>query len=153
MKPAWTQLRQGRGPWLPGVVGEPTVGARQRHANDHERQVKPEGSVLHVGNPLLQTPLRLLQFAPHEDFDKYPRTFEELLDAMLVEDDLLFGDGWQISKLLDGRRYWRMPTMDGEFVCEDAFGTVKGVGGGNFLILGETQALALAAAEASGVAR
>ena len=24
----------------------------------------------------------------------YPRTFEELLDAMLVEDDLLFGDGW-----------------------------------------------------------
>ena len=60
-----------------------------------------------------------------------------------------FGDGWQISKLLDGRRYWRMPTMDGEFVCEDAFGTVKGIGGGNFLILGETQALALAAAEAA----
>ena len=60
-----------------------------------------------------------------------------------------FGDGWQISKLLDGRRYWRMPTMDGEFLCEDSFGTVKGVGGGNFLILGETQALALAAAEAA----
>ncbi len=60
-----------------------------------------------------------------------------------------FGDGWQISKLLDGKRYWRMPTMDGEFLCEDAFGTVKGVGGGNFLILGETQSAALAAAEAS----
>ena len=26
--------------------------------------------------------------------------------------------------------------MDGEFVCEDVFGTVKGVAGGNFLILG-----------------
>jgi formylmethanofuran--tetrahydromethanopterin N-formyltransferase len=60
-----------------------------------------------------------------------------------------FGDGWQISKLLDGKRYWRMPTMDGEFLCEDAFGTVKGVGGGNFLILGESQAQALAAAEAA----
>jgi formylmethanofuran--tetrahydromethanopterin N-formyltransferase len=60
-----------------------------------------------------------------------------------------FGDGWQISKLLDGKRYWRMPTMDGEFLCEDVFGTVKGVGGGNFLILGETQALALAAAESA----
>ncbi len=59
-----------------------------------------------------------------------------------------FGDGWQISKLLDGKRYWRMPTMDGEFLCEESFGTVKGVGGGNFLILGETQAAALAAAEA-----
>jgi formylmethanofuran--tetrahydromethanopterin N-formyltransferase len=60
-----------------------------------------------------------------------------------------FGDGWQISKLLDGKRYWRMPTMDGEFLCEDVFGTVKGVGGGNLIILGETQAATLAAAEAS----
>ncbi len=60
-----------------------------------------------------------------------------------------FGDGWQISKLIDGKRYWRMPTMDGEFLCEETFGTVKGVGGGNFLILGETQATALAAAEAA----
>lgn len=60
-----------------------------------------------------------------------------------------FGDGWQISKLLDGKRYWRMPTMDGEFLCEDSFGTVKGVGGGNFLILGESQAVTLAAAEAA----
>jgi formylmethanofuran--tetrahydromethanopterin N-formyltransferase len=60
-----------------------------------------------------------------------------------------FGDGWQISKRLDGKRYWRMPTMDGEFLCEDVFGTVKGVAGGNFLILGESQALALAAAEAA----
>ena len=58
-----------------------------------------------------------------------------------------FGDGWQISKLLDGKRYWRLPTMDGEFLCEDVFGTVKGVGGGNFLLLGETQAQTLAAAE------
>jgi formylmethanofuran--tetrahydromethanopterin N-formyltransferase len=58
-----------------------------------------------------------------------------------------FGDGWQISKRLDGRRYWRVPTMDGEFLCEDVFGTVKGVAGGNFLILGESQAATLAAAE------
>jgi formylmethanofuran--tetrahydromethanopterin N-formyltransferase len=59
-----------------------------------------------------------------------------------------FGDGWQFSKKLEGRRYWRLPVMDGEFVCEDVFGTVKGVAGGNFLILGETQQTALAAAEA-----
>ncbi|WP_088258528.1 formylmethanofuran--tetrahydromethanopterin N-formyltransferase [Fimbriiglobus ruber] len=60
-----------------------------------------------------------------------------------------FGDGWQISKLLGGRRFWRVPTMDGEFLCEDVFGTTKGVAGGNFLILGITQAVALAAAEAA----
>jgi formylmethanofuran--tetrahydromethanopterin N-formyltransferase len=60
-----------------------------------------------------------------------------------------FGDGWQFSKLLEGRRYWRLPTMDGEFVCEDFFGTAKGVAGGNFLILGESQTAALTAAEAA----
>lgn len=50
-----------------------------------------------------------------------------------------FGDGWQISKRLDGLRYWRIPTMDGEFLCQDLFGTVKGVAGGNFLVMGRTQ--------------
>src|SRR5437763_1135213 len=60
-----------------------------------------------------------------------------------------FGDGFQFSKRLEGRRYWRIPVMDGEFTCEDHFGTVKGVAGGNFLIVGATQAAALAAAEAA----
>jgi formylmethanofuran--tetrahydromethanopterin N-formyltransferase len=63
-----------------------------------------------------------------------------------------FGDGWQISKVLDGRRVWRIPTMDGEFLCEDSFDTVKGVAGGNFLILGETPAATLRAAEAGAEA-
>jgi formylmethanofuran--tetrahydromethanopterin N-formyltransferase len=60
-----------------------------------------------------------------------------------------FGDGFQFSKKLEGRRFWRMPVMDGEFTCEDYFGTIKGVAGGNFLIVGATQAAALAAAEAA----
>jgi formylmethanofuran--tetrahydromethanopterin N-formyltransferase len=60
-----------------------------------------------------------------------------------------FGDGFQFSKKLEGRRYWRLPVMDGEFTCEDVFGTIKGVAGGNFLIAGESQAAALAAAEAA----
>ncbi len=60
-----------------------------------------------------------------------------------------FADGFQMSKLLEGRRFWRLPVMDGEFVCDDIFGTVKGVGGGNFIILGENQAQALAAAQAA----
>src|SRR3984893_2306774 len=60
-----------------------------------------------------------------------------------------FGDGWQFSKKLEGRRYWRLPVMDGEFVCEDVFGTIKGVAGGNFLILGARQGVVLAAAEAA----
>lgn len=60
-----------------------------------------------------------------------------------------FGDGFQGSKRLGSRRFWRVPVMDGEFVCEDRFGTVKGVAGGNLLICGTTQAAALRAAEAA----
>lgn len=60
-----------------------------------------------------------------------------------------FGDGFQISKKLDDCRYWRVPVMDGEFTCEDEFGTAKGVAGGNFIILGESQEAALRAAEAA----
>ncbi|WP_169973464.1 formylmethanofuran--tetrahydromethanopterin N-formyltransferase [Tautonia rosea] len=47
-----------------------------------------------------------------------------------------FGDGWQISKKLGDRRFWRVPVMDGEFTCEDQFGSVKGVAGGNLILLG-----------------
>jgi formylmethanofuran--tetrahydromethanopterin N-formyltransferase len=60
-----------------------------------------------------------------------------------------FGDTFQFSKKLAGRRFWRLPVMDGEFLCEDYFGTVEGVAGGNFLIIAATQATALAAAEAA----
>ena len=60
-----------------------------------------------------------------------------------------FGDTFQTSKKLGIQRFWRMPTMDGEFVCEDRFGTVKGVAGGNLLICGKTQQAALSAAEAA----
>jgi formylmethanofuran--tetrahydromethanopterin N-formyltransferase len=60
-----------------------------------------------------------------------------------------FGDGHQASKRLDGRRYWRVPVMDGEFLCEDLFGVQRAVAGGNFLILAADQAAALRAAEAA----
>jgi len=60
-----------------------------------------------------------------------------------------FGDGFQSSKLLEQRRLWRVPVMDGEFVIEESFGVKEAVGGGNFLILGDSQPNALAAAEAA----
>jgi formylmethanofuran--tetrahydromethanopterin N-formyltransferase len=60
-----------------------------------------------------------------------------------------FGDGFQSSKLIGGRRYWRVPVMDGEFLVEETTSVVSAVGGGNFLILAETQPQALAASEAA----
>lgn len=60
-----------------------------------------------------------------------------------------FGDGWQISKMIDGRRYWRVPVMDGEFVAEETTAMVKAVGGGNLLLLARDTDAALAGAEAA----
>ena len=60
-----------------------------------------------------------------------------------------FGDGWQISKLIDGVRYWRVPVMDGEFVAQEKTAMVKAVGGGNLILLCTDTDRALAAAEAA----
>ena len=58
-----------------------------------------------------------------------------------------FGDGHQTSKRVLGRRYWRIPVMDGEFLVEDTAGMVRAVGGGNFLVLARSRAAGLAATE------
>jgi formylmethanofuran--tetrahydromethanopterin N-formyltransferase len=61
-----------------------------------------------------------------------------------------FGDGWQISKRFAGKHYWRIPVMDGEFLCEGTTGLSKGgVGGGNLLIMGKSAAATLQATEAA----
>lgn len=60
-----------------------------------------------------------------------------------------FGDGFQISKRFGGKRYWRVPVMDGEFLTEETTGMVRAIGGGNFLVLAESQPQALAACEAA----
>lgn len=64
-----------------------------------------------------------------------------------------FGDGFAIAKRLPDhtgkmRRYWRIPVMDGEFLCEDTVRAVDGaVGGGNLLFLGRNHAETLKVAE------
>lgn len=60
-----------------------------------------------------------------------------------------FGDGHQISRVIGGRRFWRIPVMDGEFLAEETTGMVEAIGGGNFLILATSQPAALAACEAA----
>ena len=57
-----------------------------------------------------------------------------------------FGDGFQKSKQIAGRRYWRVPVMDGEFCVVDRVYVEKGVGGGNLILQAESLPTALAAA-------
>ena len=63
-----------------------------------------------------------------------------------------FADGWQASKVLGGRRFWRIPVMEGEFLVQESFGIAEGVGGGNIIILAEDVPTALRSAEAAAEA-
>ena len=63
-----------------------------------------------------------------------------------------FGDGYQKSKQIAGRRYWRIPVMDGEFLVEDRLYVGKGVAGGNLILQAATLPAALAAARRASAA-
>ncbi len=57
-----------------------------------------------------------------------------------------FGDGFQKSKVVADKRYWRIPVMDGEFLVEDSVGVAKGVAGGNIIMQTVDQRTGLEAA-------
>ena len=57
-----------------------------------------------------------------------------------------FGDGREKTKIIEGRRYWRIPVMDGEFLVEETAGVAKGIGGGNFIVQGRSLEATLTAA-------
>jgi formylmethanofuran--tetrahydromethanopterin N-formyltransferase len=60
-----------------------------------------------------------------------------------------FGDTYEERCVIGGRRCWKIPIMEGEYVGEERFGTEKGIAGANFLVMGEDQRSALAGAEAA----
>ena len=60
-----------------------------------------------------------------------------------------FGDGFQTSKLIFGKRFWRIPVMDGEFLCEEKFGSFEKGSDSNLILFGENRAFTLRAAEAA----
>ena len=59
----------------------------------------------------------------------------------------LFGDGFQRRDEMYGRKVWRIPVMEGEFIVEDRFGAMQAIAGGNFLIMAENRKAGLQAAE------
>jgi formylmethanofuran--tetrahydromethanopterin N-formyltransferase len=80
-------------------------------------------------------------------FDGLPESADRLPAGRALR---VFGDRFQISKVVGLQRYWRVPVMEGECLLQESFGVQKkGVGGGNFLIMGETAEAALSAAEAA----
>jgi formylmethanofuran--tetrahydromethanopterin N-formyltransferase len=60
-----------------------------------------------------------------------------------------FGDGFQKKTMVNGRRCWKIPVMEGNFIVEDGFGAQEAVAGGNFMIFAENQKDGLKAGEAA----
>lgn len=98
-----------------------------------------EGLAKAIGNRTAQC---LLTCPTASVFDGLPEAEER---APLGSHVRFFGDGFEKSKVIDGRRYWRVPVMDGEFLVEETCGIAKGVGGGNIILQGGSLAGTLAA--------
>jgi formylmethanofuran--tetrahydromethanopterin N-formyltransferase len=60
-----------------------------------------------------------------------------------------FGDRYEERCMVGGRKCWKIPVMEGDYVGEERFGTVKGIAGGNFLVMGKDWRSALSGAEAA----
>jgi formylmethanofuran--tetrahydromethanopterin N-formyltransferase len=60
-----------------------------------------------------------------------------------------FGDGFQKKVMVGGRKCWKIPVMEGDFIVEDGFGAQEAVAGGNFMIFAKDQASGLKASEAA----
>jgi formylmethanofuran--tetrahydromethanopterin N-formyltransferase len=60
-----------------------------------------------------------------------------------------FGDRYEERCEIGGRKCWKIPVMEGEYVGEERFGTTKGIAGGNFLLMGKDRQSTLAGAGAA----
>ena len=60
-----------------------------------------------------------------------------------------FGDTYEERCSINGRKCWKIPIMEGDYIGEERFGTVKGIAGGNFLVMGKNQKSALSGIEAA----
>lgn len=97
-----------------------------------------------IGECILTAPTTaVFNWLPYEKLED--KTQEKRLDVKLH----FFGDGFESKKTMGDRTVWAIPIMEGDFICEEEYGYKKGVAGGNFFILGETQGSALMAAQAA----
>jgi len=89
----------------------------------------------------------VLPFPTTAVFDAFPKDRVEYSVKVENTPIQLFGDGYEDIAQVFGRRMYRIPRMDGFFHVEEEFGIGKGVSGGNFLIMADSQGSGLLAGE------
>lgn len=134
------------------VIGcDAEVGVERRLGRDETPDGRPGATILlfafsndAVGRAVANRTSQCLLTCPTTSvFDGLP---DETDRVPLGGHVRFFGDGREKTKVFDGRRYWRIPVMDGEFLVEETAGVAKGIGGGNFIVQGRSLEAALAAA-------
>jgi formylmethanofuran--tetrahydromethanopterin N-formyltransferase len=114
------------------------VGALIQIYHKTRRDLKSQ-MILRVGQCIMTCPTTAA-------FDALPQAKRRLKVGRSLR---LFGDGFQKKDVIAGRKVWRIPVMEGEFIVEDNFGATKAIAGGMLLILAETRKAGLQAAEES----
>lgn len=134
------------------VIGcDAEIGVERRIAPDDSPDGRPGAAVLAFGfsadgvaKAVANRAAQCLLTCPTVSvFDGLPAAEER---APLGGHIRFFGDGFEKTKIIDGRRLWRVPVMDGEFLVAESIGIEKGVGGGNFILQARSLDAALAAA-------
>jgi len=118
--------------WTPD--GRPGIYVQIWHRSRRELKLQ---MIMRIGQCVLTCPTTAA-------FDALPNAVRKLKIGLALRK---FGDGFQRRDKLGDRNVWRIPVMEGEFIIEDKFGVKKGVAGGNFIIMANSQAAALRAAE------
>jgi len=114
--------------------GRPGIHIQMWHRSRRELKLQ---MITRIGQCILTCPTTAA-------FDALPDAVRKLKIGLALRK---FGDGFQKRDKLGTRSVWRIPVMEGEFIIEDRFGVKKGVAGGNFIIMANSQAAALEAAE------
>lgn len=119
-----------------GKTPDKRVGVLIQIYNSNRFDLKKQ-MVLRIGQCVMTCPTA-------SAFDAMPDAKRKLKVGRSIR---LFGDGFQIKGLVGGRKVWRIPVMEGEFIVENTFGAAKAVAGGNFLIFARGKSTGLKAAE------
>lgn len=144
-------LREAAGYGSSVIACDAETGIEFRLASDSTPDRRPGAALLlfgfneaNLGKAVANRTGQCLMTCPTTAvFDGLPGTEKRI---PLGKNLRFFGDGFQKSKRIEGRRFWRVPVMDGEFLVEHSVGVGKGVAGGNIIVQGKTADAALAAA-------
>ena len=112
------------------------IGALIQIYHQTRRELKSQ-MILRIGQCVMTCPTTAA-------FDALPKAKRRLKVGRSLR---LFGDGFQKRDTVAGRRVWRIPVMEGEFIVESRFGAWKAIAGGLFIIMAESRKAGLQAAE------